>query len=147
MSLEELVKECCMIALMCEIETISKHMMKADYERGCMGGSVPGYIRRAATYMWSGGLPPPTACECLPTDESECRWHMPHVEYLHGLAAHLLSMELYLMESSAEIHTTPAQLLSTCELILRDNQDPYNIRLKEWLEESTIASIMQFREY
>ncbi len=136
-----------MIALMSEIEVIINYMMKCDYHRGCMGGSVPGYIRRAVVYMMTGGGPPPGVCECIAAEGFQCRWHIPHIQYMHGFATSILSIELYLMDRSGEIEITPSRILATCHEILGDEQDPYHISLREWLEESTMSSIMQFREY
>ncbi len=141
------MKECCMIALMSEIEVIIDHMMRFDYNRGCMGGSVPGYIRRAVAYMMLGGRPPHGVCECVAAEGFQCRWHIPHIEYMRGFAASILSIELYLMDRGGEIEITPCGILATCRLILGDEQDPYHISLREWLEESTSNSIMKFREY
>ncbi len=136
-----------MVALMSEIELIAQRMMMVDYREGCIGGLVTEYVQKAVTFILGGGAPSPCVCECRPQDRFICRWHIPHIDYLHGFAEHIISIELYILECKQEVDVTPEHILSTCHTILTDDQDRYHIALNHWLDESLTSFITQFSEY
>ncbi len=148
--LDVTVNEICMVALLEEIEAIIEHMMIIDYNKGNIGGPIRGYVIRATQHLMTDSLPLPVACLCRPHEEFECRWHIPHLQYLLGYAAAMIAVDVNNNEWAdglgGGVEISSERLMNTFLRILHHRHDPYHQSLKEALYGTACSLVLQYKE-
>ncbi len=147
--LDVTVNEICMVSLLEEIELIVEHLIMTDHRRDNIHGSIQGYIDRAVEHLMSDSLPLSIACSCRPEDDFECRYHIPHLEYLVGYAAAMIAVDVNNNgwgDSVGGVQISSERIMNTFKRILHVHHDPYHRSLREGLEVAACSLIMQFKE-